>query len=54
MLFKLKVYRDIMRKASLVEKCLHEVEGDGDDVQKERHAIEVPQREQDSYNPEGQ
>lgn len=53
MLFKPKVYRDIMRKASLVEKCLHEVEGDGDDVQKKRHAIKVPQREQDSYNPEG-
>lgn len=52
-LFELKACRDIARKASSVEKCLLEVERDRNDVQKKRHAIEVPQQEQDSYNPKG-
>ncbi|XP_048128929.1 uncharacterized protein LOC125312914 [Rhodamnia argentea] len=51
--FELKTYRDIAIKASFVEKCLLKVDRDGYDVQKKRHAIEVPQREQDSYSPEG-
>ncbi|KAI6701316.1 hypothetical protein NL676_015640 [Syzygium grande] len=51
--FELKAYRDIARKASLVKKCLLEVERDRNDLQKKRHAIEVPQQEQDSYNPKG-